>query len=290
MRRVPQDLSRLLLLFLPSRVIRTSCSGQLTVPTQPPPRPLHRIPLVNFLRQDYISSVTYYRPSHVLSRDGGSTPPPGKKKFEKKRTINVILTKRNKSRYARQIINTICWKCNSRKYTVRVNCFSVSARTVRVSAWNIFARRKTLRSRTKFLRLRKTDVRLLFATLTANVFTCTREMCVAAGLLFARIFSAAAAVAYYSYLRLKRYARALRTYVTSSLTKRPHIAHPSTRWDGTRWPLVPRMILPRAALRKRVKDHRLISSFTFYHTPYRAKCTECYFTFTLFFFFSFKSL
>lgn len=75
------------LAFLPPCVICASCSSQLTVHP--------RISLVNFLRQDYISSVTYYRPSHVLSRDGVARQ--GKKKFEKKRAINVILTERNKS-------------------------------------------------------------------------------------------------------------------------------------------------------------------------------------------------
>lgn len=71
-RDVPQDLSWL---FCRPAVICTSCSGQLTV--------YPRISLVNFLRQDYISSVTYYRPSHVLSRD--RIVRQSKKKFEKKR-------------------------------------------------------------------------------------------------------------------------------------------------------------------------------------------------------------
>lgn len=88
--------------------------------------------------------------------------------------------------------------------------------------------------------------RLFFATLTANTYT--RKMSHDTKVLFVQISSAwQSFVAYYSYLELKWYVPA--SYICNIVNE---TTSPSTRWDGMRWPLVPRMILPR--IRKRVKD------------------------------------
>ncbi|KAL0101277.1 hypothetical protein PUN28_018816 [Cardiocondyla obscurior] len=139
-----------------------------------------RVSLANFPRQDYISSVTYYRPSCVLSRDEVARR--GGKKLEKKRTI-----KRDPN-----VINIICKKCNPRKDTEQITGF------IREQSSPVLEGEKKKKQNKKLIKLTRLS--------SANGETRVPAKCLV--VLFAQISSATVAVAYYSYLGLKRYARA----------------------------------------------------------------------------------